>query len=226
MMLPLEKRGEKQDRPEPTLTLMVPRRKATVPATVLAVMVMLLGGLSLLASTARAQNQRNNRKEPETTGIVSPVPIPDAQAIDLLVSQMLGAWQVGDVEMMHKYYADDVTVVSGAWEPPLFGWDNYVRAYRAQRARTQSGRLDRTNTYTKVFSDTAWVTYQWEFTGQVDGNPASSVGHTTLVLQKRAGTWLIALNHTSVVPTPVQPTPALAVPSPQPGNAAPSHPGA
>src|SRR5437899_3977272 len=59
---------------------------------------------------------------------------------------MLGAWQIGDVEMLHKYYADDVTVVSGAWEPPLVGWANYLRAYQSQRERMTAGRLDRNNT--------------------------------------------------------------------------------
>jgi len=28
-------------------------------------------------------------------------------------------------------------------------------------------------------------------------NPTSALGHTTLILQKRAGVWLIVLNHTS-----------------------------
>jgi len=49
--------------------------------------------------------------------------------------------------------------------------------------------------------DTAWVTYQWQFVGNVDGKATQALGHTTLVLQKRAGNWLIVLNHTSAIPT-------------------------
>ena len=48
--------------------------------------------------------------------------------------------------------------------------------------------------------DSAWVTYQWHFSGVVDGHSSSFQGHTTLVLQKRTGNWLIVLNHTSVIP--------------------------
>ena len=97
---------------------------------------------------------------------------------------MLGYWQIGDVDMMHKYYADDVTSVSGEFEPPLFGWDSYVKAYQSQRARTQAVRMDRVNTYTKVMGDTAWATYQWQFSGQVDGKTTNALGYTTLALEK------------------------------------------
>jgi uncharacterized protein (TIGR02246 family) len=196
-------------------------RKAGRAASAVTLAILLCGPLAF-PSVAGAQNQKNNKnkKEPETTGIVSPIPLPDSQAIDLVVSQMLGAWQIGDIEMMHKSYADDVMVVSGAWEQPIIGWDNYARAYQLQRSRTQGGRLDRSNTYTKVQGDMAWCTYQWEFHGQVDGNPATAVGHTTLVLEKRAGNWIIAVNHTSVVPTPGQavPTPVAAPQASQPAK--------
>jgi ketosteroid isomerase-like protein len=153
-----------------------------------------------------AQNQKkskDNNKDADVGG-ASLVPVPDTQAIDTAVGQMLGAWQVGDIELMHKYYSDDVVVVSGNWEPPLIGWDAYLRAYQAQRARSQNGRMDRSNTLTKVMGDSAWVTYQWEYVGQVDGSQLDAVGHTTLVLQKRAGNWVIVVNHTSTAPLPVR----------------------
>jgi uncharacterized protein (TIGR02246 family) len=139
--------------------------------------------------------------------------LPENQAIDLLVSQMLGAWQAGDADGVHKFYAEDVTVVSGAWEPPVFGWANYARAYQAQIARTSVPRLERTNSYIKVMGDMAMVTYQWQFLGNVDGKRTQAFGHTTLVLKKTAGNWLIVLNHTSAIPTEDNPagTPTSAV---------------
>jgi uncharacterized protein (TIGR02246 family) len=195
----------------------------------LAVTTALLVCLPLLAGgpAAQKQSQKDKKQDADASTITSPLPPPDGQAIDALVSQMLGAWQVGDVELMHKAYADDVTVVSGSWEPPLLGWANYLRAYQAQRARTQSDRLERSNTYTKVNGDTAWCTYQWRYTGQVDGTPATAFGHTTLVLEKRAGTWLIVLNHTSVVPVSTQgPAPTVAPQNPQSTGQRTSGPGA
>ena len=169
-------------------------------------------GLAILALAAMlcgagfvyGQNQKNKKKDKDKDAEASASlasMLPEDRAVDLLVSQMLGAWQAGDAEGMHKFYGDDITVISGAWEPPVFGWTNYARAYQAQIGRTTGTRLERTNSYTKVMGDTALVTYQWQFTGNVDEKPVRAFGHATLVLQKRAGNWLIVLNHTSIIPT-------------------------
>jgi ketosteroid isomerase-like protein len=197
-------------------------RQDTVRAAVLALVVVLAGPMSLWAKQP-AQKQKKDKDNAAGTGIVSPVPLPNAEAIDLVVSRMLGAWQVGDIELMHKCYADDVVVVSGTWQPPLIGWANYLRAYQAQRAAIQDGLLERTNSYTKVLGDTAWMTYQWRFTGEVDGRAAVTYGHTTLVFQKRGGSWLIVLNHTSEAPPPARPSSApSAPPAARPINPQPS----
>lgn len=57
------------------------------------------------------------------------IPMTDEQRLEIFVSEMLAAWQIGDLELLHKYYADDVTVVSAAFEPPIIGWTNYAQAY-------------------------------------------------------------------------------------------------
>jgi uncharacterized protein (TIGR02246 family) len=145
------------------------------------------------------QNKKNKKDAPATEVSTASL-MPDNQAVDLLVSQMLGAWQAGDADGMHKFYADDVMMISGAYEPPLIGWANYASAYQAQFARTSGCRLERINSYTKVTGDTAVVTYQWQFLGNVDGRNTQAFGHTTLMLEKRLGNWLITLNHTSAVP--------------------------
>jgi uncharacterized protein (TIGR02246 family) len=153
---------------------------------------------------AFAQNQKTKKgkekKDPQADVTAASL-LSDNQGIDLLVSQMLGAWQAGDVEGMHKFYADDVMVISGAWEPPLFGWANYAKAYQTQFARSSGARLERTNSYVKTVGDAAVVAYQWQFVGDVDGKRTQALGHTTLFLEKRAGNWLITVNHTSAVPT-------------------------
>jgi ketosteroid isomerase-like protein len=194
-------------------------------AGVVAMLLILLASTTLMA----AQKNKKNAKDAaasEVTGVSSLMTLPDAQQIELMISQMLAAWQIGDEQMLHTFYADDVLMVSGAWEPPLQGWPDYLRAYLSQRARTQGVRLERTNTFTKVLGTTAWCTYQWEFNGQVDGAPANAVGQTTLVLEKRAGKWLIAINHTSVAPTPQRavPTSVVPVPGAAPQTAQPARP--
>lgn len=153
--------------------------------------VVLVLCLLLVGIEASAQGQK-----PETTSLV---PRTDEQKIDQSLSEMLAAWQIGDVDLMHKYYADDVMVVSGVYEPPVIGWAKYAAAYRAQRQRIEQVRMDRRNTYIFVRGNTAWVTYQWEFSALTDGRPSAAQGHSTLILEKRGGQWLIVHNHTSLV---------------------------
>ena len=175
-------------------------------------LVAVLPVLIFSGAVACAQRKPRERKDQKTQPAVA---LPDEQAIEIAISEMLGAWQIGDVGMLHKYYADDVIVVSGAWEPPLMGWANFARAYRAQRARMEGPpRLERSNTYTIVRGNVAWVVYQWAFNAVVDGKPTSARGHTTLVLEKRKDRWVIVHNHTSLVPEPTPPQPAAPKPTP------------
>jgi ketosteroid isomerase-like protein len=147
------------------------------------------------------------------------VRLADDQQVDTNISEMLAGWQIGDVALMHKHYADDVMVVSGLYQPPLTGWTSYVVAYQQQRQRLQNVHLDRINTYINLKGNFAWVTYQWDFSALVDQNPTGARGHTTLVLEKRGDRWLIVHNHTSLAPT-------AEAPAPQPAPPAPKKPGA
>jgi len=179
--------------------------------------------LVLLAAAAPAAAQKNKDKKKQQQQSESPAngqgtpPVNDTQAVDLAVGQSLGYWQIGDVDSLHKYYADDVYVVTGDWSPPLIGWDNYAKAYQAQRARVTGGRMDRTNTYIKVEGNSAWATYQFYYMASMEGKVSESRGHTTLILNKRGDRWLIVLNHSSIVESTFA-SPVPATDSPQPGR--------
>jgi ketosteroid isomerase-like protein len=151
----------------------------------------------LLAIAAPTHAQKTKIKQvPEPPG----APIPENHMVDLQISRMLGAWQIGDAQELHKLFADDVVVVSGAWEPPIYTWANYLPAYQSQHARMSSVRVDRSNTVVRIKDNSAWATYQWELSAYVEGNKITARGDTTLVFEKRDGVWLIVLNHTSVTP--------------------------
>ena len=171
-------------------------------------------------SAALAQKDKKKKKEaPASESGASPVPVREEQAIDLAISEMLGAWQIGDSERLHKYYADDVSVVSGAWEPPVVGWPNFLASYQKLQARMRGIRKDRENTYVRVQGNFAWVCFQWDFSGAVDGQPMAARGQTTLVMEKRNGNWLIVHDHTSVIQTTqpaARPTPEPVTPQPSP----------
>ena len=184
----------------------------------------LLFALSLaFAGTVSAQKKKKTDTPPPTQSDV--VSVPDQAKIDNTIGQMLAAWQVGDLDKLHTTIADDISVVSGTWAPPVIGWANYAAAYQMQRARIQQVRMERSNTLIRIApgGNFAWACYQWEFTGVVDGTGSSSVGQTTLVLEKRGDNWLIVHNHTSIVQSTNPAAPASAAPQ-QPAPSNPSKP--
>ncbi len=170
-----------------------------------------------LASTASAQNKKK-KKNDTTPNPATATILPDEQRIDNAIGEMLGAWQLGDVEKLHSHYADDVDVVNGMWAPPVVGWPNYLTSYQSQRARAQQVRLDRSNTLIRLApgNSVAWASYQWEFTAVVDGVPSSAFGHTTLVFEKRNDNWLVVHNHTSLVQSSQAAAPAAQPPAATP----------
>ncbi len=168
-------------------------------------------------SPATAQKKKKSEPPPSTDSKML-VPLNDEQQIDYLLSEMLGAWQLGDVEKLHTDYADDVAIVNGSWAPPIIGWTTYLAVYQQQRARMQQVRMDRYNTYIKVSGMVAWACYQWDFAGVVDGQQTESQGQTTVVLEKRNNHWVIVLNHTSLPPKVPQTAPASAPAGQQPAK--------
>jgi ketosteroid isomerase-like protein len=176
--------------------------------------------LMAIAIPAGAQKKNKNKNSPATdyeTDLNSSMPAPDSQAVDLVIGEFLGYWQIGDTESMHKYTADNVVVVSGSWEPPVIGWDNYLKAYQAQRARVTGTQLERSNTFIKVTGNCAWATYQFVYAAQMDGKSVRAFGHTTMVLMKQTDRWVITMNHSSVVDS-APPQPAVPMESAQPGG--------
>jgi ketosteroid isomerase-like protein len=160
--------------------------------------------LVLTAFAPPAASQKKGKKNDQPSPAVEEdgkalLPESDSQAVDRAVGESLGYWQIGDIDSLHKYYSDDVVIVSGAWEPPVVGWDNFLKSYQAQRAAVTGGRVDRSNTYIKVNGNSAWATYQFVYTAMADNRVVQFHGHTTLVLNKQSDRWVIVLNHSSIV---------------------------
>jgi len=178
------------------------------------ILLLLVSALSLTCvAPAAAQKEKKKKKTdaaPSADNSKMLIPLSDEQQIDYTLSEMLGAWQLGDIEKLHKDYADDVAIVNGSWAPPVLGWTNYLAVYQQQRARMQQVRMDRSNTYIRVSGTGGWACYQWDFEAVVDGQQMESQGQTTVVLEKRNNQWVIVLNHTSLAPRVPQATPASA----------------
>jgi ketosteroid isomerase-like protein len=155
-----------------------------------------------LASPALARHKQKKKKHSDNSNQQNPVPMPPlpvTDQINLDIGHMLGAFQLGDVEAMHKYYSDDATFVSGTWEPPVVGWANYVPLYKREWSDYQGIQLIRKNTYVFTHGDVAWASYQWEFDATYQGQPFQARGQTTLIFNKVGENWLIVHNHTSEI---------------------------
>jgi ketosteroid isomerase-like protein len=184
--------------------------------------------LSFSASPSDAQQKDKKKKKDaplvDNSSTNPIIPLTDEQQIDYMISEVLGAWQIGDTDRMHKSYSDEVSVVNGGWAPPIMGWASYLILFKQQRAQMQQVRLDRSNTYIKVAGTTAWACFQWEFAAVVNGTPSAARGLTTYVLIKKDNHWLIVHDHTSVVEKvsqqqpPANTTPPGAAAPPKPAN--------
>jgi len=164
-------------------------------AACLAAIVMFAVGAS--AAGGQKNKKSNNKDAAPADQSAQPAIGTDNDQIETDIGEMLGAFQIGDVEMMHKHYSDNVTFVSGEYAPPIVGWQDYAALYARQRTAFQGMQIIRRNTLIVTRGDFAWATYQWEFDSSVNGQPYQLRGHTTLIFNKVGSNWLIVHNHTS-----------------------------
>jgi ketosteroid isomerase-like protein len=169
----------------------------------------------ICATPAAAQKKKKDAPATPADSSAPLVPMGDQQLIDYTISEVLGAWQLGEVEKLHKDYAEDAVFVNGAYAPPTIGWANYLAIFQQQHARMQQVRMDRSNTFIKVDGNFAWACYQWDFSAIVDGQPASAQGQTTLIFSKKNNHWVIVHNHTSLVQMGQPAAPASTPSAPQ-----------
>jgi len=152
----------------------------------------------LFSSAASAQKKKKN--QPVDTTPMPSIIMPVSDQIDRNIGEMLGAFQAGNIEAMHKYYSDSAVFVRSTYEPPVVGWQNYAAMVQQQRAAFQGGMgVIRRNTSIYFRGEVAWASYQWQFDSTYNGKPYSARGQTTLVFTKEGDNWLIVHNHTSQI---------------------------
>ena len=176
--------------------------------------------LSFSPSGAAQKNKKQKNSDTPNDSQAPPLPVTpqiESNTINEDIGEMLGAFQVGNADIMHKYYSDDCTFVQSTYDPPVIGWPRYAALYEREKAAFQGMQLIRRNTDIFVHGDMAWASYQWEFDGMTEGRPFATRGQTTLVLTKVNGNWLIVHNHTNEV---------MAEPTQQTSSATPASPGA
>jgi ketosteroid isomerase-like protein len=176
-------------------------------SAVLLIMIFLMAALSIGAG---ADQNKKKKKSDDANATGQSAATPATGQIERDIGEMLVAFQLGDVDGMHKYYSDEATFVrSGSYDPPIVGWANYAQEYKVSAAAFHGMQIIRRNTLIFTHPDVAWATYQWEFNSTVDGKPFGAKGQTTLVFNKVGDNWVIVHNHTSQICPPV-PAPAQA----------------
>ena len=166
----------------------------------------------------KKKKNKDTDKDASTQPALPSLPMPESDKINNDIGEMLAAFQLGKIDMMHKYYSDNVTFVSGDYAPPVVGWQNYVPIYERQWAAFQGIQLNRRNTLVFIHGDVAWASYQWEFDAMLKGQPYSMRGQTTLIFNKVNDNWLIVHNHTSEVYAPPAYAQAPPAPTSQPST--------
>jgi hypothetical protein len=79
------------------------------------ILLLLASAFSLACvSPAAAQKKKKPEQPPPADSSKMLVSMSDEQQIDYMLSEMLGAWQLGDVEKLRQDYAEDVAVVNGS----------------------------------------------------------------------------------------------------------------
>ena len=125
----------------------------------------------------------------------------DEQQIEGVIAAVLEGYRTGNTASLGRYHAADVVVVPGDYNPVVEGWTNIEPRYRLAQAGYDELDLMRENTRIVRRGKVAWASYQWRLAGVRGKETIQALGHTTLILEKRGGQWVIVHNHTSVVPT-------------------------
>jgi ketosteroid isomerase-like protein len=171
----------------------------------------------LLSSGVWAQKNKKNQPAPDQP--LPSMPMSPNDQIEHNIGEMLAAQQLGNLELMHKYYSDSATFVSSDYGPPIVGWKNWADGYERQKAAFQQMQIVRRNTYIYIHGDVAWATYQWDFSAMLaTGKGYDARGQTTLVFTKVGNDWLVVHNHTAVDCGSLAPAEAMPVPSVAPAQ--------
>jgi len=132
----------------------------------------------------------------------------EEERIEEVIAAVIEALRTSDYSAMGRHYAPEATVVPGDYSPAVSGWSNIEPGFTASHADFTNLELLREDTRIVRRGKVAWASYRWRLAGIRGKQMVQAQGHTTLVLEKRGGHWLILHNHTSLVPLRSEAPPA------------------
>jgi len=131
---------------------------------------------------------------------------------DALMQSATG-FERNDLAMLNRVYANDESVTIFESGYANYGWTDYRDHHLVPEMKEfKNTKYTLSDIKVKISGNTAWATYKYALKGDVKDRKIDVNGLGTVVLEERAGRWLIVHTHTSA---PRRPPAAAASPTPK-----------
>ena len=128
------------------------------------------------------------------------VPNADQQAVITTLVSMWDALEHADIERYASYLHPDFTSFGEDDTYLNQGKEYEVRSYTNYLKHAKNLHTDMHQPEVTVRGDTAWITYYWTESADVDGKHLTSRGKSTRIFVKENGKWLCIHGHYTYAP--------------------------
>ncbi len=133
----------------------------------------------------------------------------EIKAVTDVLTREAQAVEKGDLNVLEKLWAntEDVTVFESGHAN--YGWNDYRNNHLAPELKEfKNTKYAFSDLKIKVDGKTAWATFKYSISAEIDGRNIQSGGLATAVLEKRNGRWQIVHWHSSATRRAPSPTPS------------------
>ena len=128
------------------------------------------------------------------------VPAGDEEEIKATLVAMWQAIEEGDLDRYASFVHPDFTSFGENEVYLASGKEHEIRSYGEYLQRASNVHTDMHQPEVTVRGDTAWITYYWTDSGDIDGRRFSSRGKSTRIFVREDGRWLCIHGHYTAVP--------------------------
>jgi len=137
----------------------------------------------------------------------APLPLlaqsPTASDEEEIKASLVAMWQAiedGDIDRYASFVHPDFTSFGENDVYLESGKEHEIRSYGRYLQRARNVHTDMHQPEVTVRGDTAWITYYWTDSGEIDGRRFSSRGKSTRIFVREDGRWLCIHGHYTAVP--------------------------
>ena len=133
----------------------------------------------------------------------------EVKAVTDVLTKEAQAVEKGDLAALDKIWAntEDVTVFESGHAN--YGWNDYRNSHLAPELKEfKNTKYTFSDLKVKVDGKTAWATFKYKLTAEIEARKIESGGLATAILEKRDGKWRIVHWHSSAPRRAPSPTPS------------------